>query len=240
MIGAPNNSPSRYRRLFLIIRTASYFFILTHPGPGWTKGNAYSFRQIQVKDEKLTFHFSSAAMFNKEVFQGLQKGMTAAVEYQIQLWKQQKNWVDQLVTETICRMKIGFDPWERRYILTRHTGEVSLLDEDGVWEQCARLSAFPLLDAGKLEPERRYRIVIHITFQPMSMENVEDIRRWLSGEAEEINPKAIRASKSPLKKTGDWFLNLVVNLSGFGDRVLLAKGPPFAWQGGSVVLLEEE
>ena len=179
-------------------------------------------------------------MFNKDVFQGLQKGMTAAVEYQIQLWKQQKNWVDQLVTETTYRMKIGYDAWERRYVLMRATGESVFLDEDGVWEQCARLSAFPLLEAGKLEPERRYRIVIRITFQPMSMENVEDIKRWLSGEAEGINPTAIRTDQSPLKKAGDWLLNLVVNLSGFGDKVLLAKGPPFAWQDSSVVLLEEE
>jgi hypothetical protein len=98
------------------------------------------------------------------------------------------------------------------------------------------LNGHPLIDADKLEEKRKYKIAIRITFKAMSIENVQDIQRWLSGEVEEINPKAIRASKSPLRKAGDWALGLMVNLSGFGDKVVLAKSPPFVWQDGSVVV----
>jgi hypothetical protein len=133
-------------------------------------------------------------------------------------------------------MKVGFDNWERRYVLFLSDGTVKLVNEDGVWEHCAKLNGFPLVDAEKLEPDRRYKITIKITFQPISLENVQEIQRWLSGEAKEINPKAIRATKSPLKKAGDWMLGLVVNLTGFGDKVFLAESPFFLWQNGDVVV----
>lgn len=219
-----------------VFRLGWIVFFLVLPFSGWSKEQNYRFNEIRVKDGKLKVHFFVGSLLNRDVFNSLQKGMTAAVEYQIQLWKEQKNWVDQLVTEEFCRMKIGYDSWEKRYILTLRDGTSTLVNEDGVWEHCAKLSGFPLADAEKLEANRRYRIVIRITFQPMSIENVEDIKRWLSGEAGEINPKAIQASKSPLKKAGDWMVGLVVNLSGFGDKVILAQSQPFLWQDGLVVV----
>lgn len=212
---------------------------LIFPHTAWPRGQNYRFNSIQVKDGKLRVHFYIGSLLNQEVFNSLRKGMTAAVEYQIQLWKQQENWVDRLVDEEMLRMKIGYDNWEKRFVVTLRDGSSKLVNEDGVWESCAKLNGYPVADAEKLEDNRKYRIAVKITFQPMSLENVEDIKRWLSGEAEEINPKAISRSKSPLKKAGDWMLGLVVNLSGFGDKVVLAQSPLFLWQDGSVILEKE-
>ncbi|HEX9935233.1 MAG TPA: DUF4390 domain-containing protein [bacterium] len=210
------------------------------PFSGWPKGQNWRFNEIHVKDGRLRIHFYIGTLFNRDVFSSLHKGMTAAVEYQVQLWKEQVHWADQLVAEEFCRMKIAYDGWEKRYAITFRDGSVVLVNEDGVWEHCAKLNGYPILDAEKLEPNRRYRIVIKVTFQPMSIENVQDIKRWLSGEAEGLPSSEPSTSKAPLKKAGDWMLGLVVNLSGFGDKVVIAKSPPFLWQDGSVSVEKEK
>jgi hypothetical protein len=207
---------------------------LTAPPAGWTKDQNWRFNDIRVKDGRLRVHFTVTNLFDKEVFATLQKGMTAAVEYQIQLWKEQENWADQLMSDNLCRMKIAYDNWEKRYVLTLRDGSVKLVNEDGVWEHCAKVSGFPVLEAEKLEEGRRYRIAIKVTFQPMSIENVQDIKRWLSGEGEGVKTKTAEEPKAPLKRARDWLLSLVVNVSGFGDRVYMAESMPFIWQDGAV------
>ena len=176
----------------------------------------------------------------KEIIQGLQKGMTAALEYQVQLWKQRPHWADQLISEKIIRMKVSFDNWERRYVLDRPREDVRLLTEDRIKEQCSRLVNFPLSSQENLETGSRYIVTIKVVLQPMSVENYQEIKRWLAGEVREINPKAISSSKAPGKKAGNWLLGLVLNLTGFGDRIITAKSATFTWNESDVVFEEEK
>ena len=174
------------------------------------------------------------------MLQGLQKGMTAAIEYQIQIWKERPRWVDQLLAERIIRMKVNFDQWEKRYVLATRPEERQFMTEDRIRERCSRLVDIPFVPAAKLSIGDQYVIAVKIVLQPMSVENYQEIRRWLAGEMKEINPKAIRTTKSPGKKAGNWLLGLILNLTGFGDRVITAKSPSFIWKNESVIFENEE
>jgi hypothetical protein len=214
--------------------------LVLNPSEGWTRGQNWRFHEIRVKDGKLRMHFAVSDLFNREVFETLQKGMSAAVEYHVRLWKEQDNWADQLMSDDICRMKIAYDSWEKRYIVTLRDGSMKLVNEDGVWEHCARLNGYPLIDVEKLEEPRRYRIEVKVTFQPMSIENVQDIKHWLSGKPDGVASNPKKESKPSLKRARDWLLGLVVNASGFGDRVIMAESLPFAWKDGAVSVEEEK
>jgi hypothetical protein len=56
----------------------------------------------------------------------------------------------------------------------------------------------------------------------------------------DLNPKAIKSTKSAGKKAGDWLLGVVLNLTGFGDRLIETRSRPFIIKGGFVVVQEEE
>lgn len=202
------------------------------------KEKKYRFGEIKEENGFLVFNFQVKDLLSKDVLKGLQKGMTAAVEYQVQLWRERPHWVNQLVAEEIVRMKVNFDNWEKRYAVVTRDEEPRLLNEDRVREQCSELTNFRVAPLNKLEEGSQYIITVKVVMQPMSMESYQEIKRWLAGEVKELNPKAIKSTKSPGRKAGDWLVGLVLNLTGFGDRVITAKGPAFYWKEGSVILEE--
>ncbi len=214
-------------------------FLFLLPVSGLTKGKKYRFGEIKEENGLLVVNFQMRDLFGNDVLRGLQKGMTAAIEYHVQLWKDRPHWVNQLTAEKIVRMKVSFDNWERRYVLATPEGEPRLLNEDGIRQRCSELVNFPIAPLEKLESRSRYTITIRVILQPMSVESYQEITRWLSGEVKELNPKTLKSTKSPGKKAGNWLLGLVLNLTGFGDRVISAKSPAFTWTEGSVVLEEE-
>ena len=114
------------------------------------------------------------------------------------------------------------------------------MSEDRIRERCSELVNFPLVPSSKLTKGEQYVLTVKIALQPMSVENYQEIKRWLAGEMKEINPKTIRTTKSPGKKAGNWLLGLVLNLTGFGDRIITPKSPSFIWQEETIVLEEEE
>jgi len=218
-----------------IVACCLFSIILLLPISGLAKKKKHHFGEIKGEKGVLLINFQINDLFQKKVIQGLQKGMTAAIEYQIQLWKERPHWADQLVAEEIIRMKVNFDNWERRYVLDTPREEPRLLNEDRIREQCSQLIDFPLAPLEKLVPGSKYTVAVKAILQPMSIESYQEIKRWLAGEVKEINPKAIKSSKSPGKKAGNWLLGLVLNLTGFGDRVITAKSSVFTWRDGAVV-----
>ena len=221
-----------------IVRFIIIFLLL--PISGSPNEKKYRFGKIKAENGSLLVNLQIRDLLDKDIIKGLQKGMTAAIEYQVQLWKDRPRWVNQLVAEEIVRMKVNYDNWERRYVLVTPRGEPSLLNEDRIREHCSNLVDFPIGSLDQLEPESRYMIAIKVILQPMSMESYQEIKRWLTGEVKELNPKALKSTKSPGKKAGNWLLGLILNLTGFGDKVITAKSPEFYWKDGSVKLDDEK
>jgi hypothetical protein len=223
-----------------IIIVLVFFITAGIPSSVLPRGEKYRFENLRCDQENLVVDFIIEDLITKEIIQGLRKGMTAALEYHIQIRKERGGWVDQVVHERYVRMKIGYDPWEKRYALFYRDPNPTFLSEDRMKFRCSQLTAIPLIPIEKLEPQSRYIIAIQITLVPMSVENYQDIKRWLSGEVRDLHPKDISSGKSPGKKAGDWFVGLILNLSGFGDRILSIKSPTFLWQNGSAVLEKSE
>ncbi len=197
------------------------------------------FGTVQKKGEILVFDFDAGDLMNDQIFNGLRRGMTAAVEYQSQLCRVMPRWIDQTVHETTVRLKIHYDAWEKKYAVELGRDKVHWLDENSARSRCTMLVEFPAGPAAKLRDGERYYITLRILLKPMSVENTEEISQWLGGEVRELDTKSLQSSKSPGKKAGGWFLSLLLNLTGFGDRIISSKSRPFTWHEGSVIQEEE-
>lgn len=204
---------------------------------GVTKGKKYRFGRIITSEGLLLFDFEVRDLMTKEILNGLRKGMTAALEYQIQLW-QERQWVNRLAAEELLRMKVSYDTWEERYIVDMVGGDPQRFNEDDLKAFCSELVEFPVANADELDQDAEYTIAVKIILQPLSVDSYREIRQWLSGEVRQLNPKKITSTQEPGKKAGNWLLGLVLNLTGFGDRVITAKSDRFQLTGGSVVVLE--
>jgi hypothetical protein len=191
------------------------------------KGEKASFGEIKVIDGNLVVNLRLIDFLNEEVFRGIRKGMTAGIEFHVQLWQDRRRWADKLIEEKYSRMKVSFDNWERRYLLSLPKTKPVLLNEERIKESCSQLVDLPLAPVEKFNPEHKYAITVRVILQPLSVENYQEIRQWLAGEVKELDPKSIKPSASSGKKAGNWFLGLILNLTGFGDRVTSVKSRKF-------------
>jgi len=199
----------------------------------------YRFDSVLIESDSLRMDFIVDSLFNRDVFRGLKKGMTAGLEYQVQLWEKRRGWFDMVIAECGLRMKIGYDNWDRKYTVMRLDRTIRYSNEEEAGRNCSRLVRFRIVGKDRIKPERTYRIFVRVVFQPMSIENVEEIKRWLTGKAEDLNAKSIKKSKSPLRSAGDWLLGFVVNVSGFGDREFTAESPEFTAENGVLTIRGE-
>jgi len=196
----------------------------------------YRFRSITTQNDTLVVTFHVNDLMSNNVIEGLHKGMTAAIEYQVELWKERPRWWDKVVTDHYIRLKVSFDQWEKRFIIETASGVSRMLNEDQIRRRCEDLSSIPVAPISQLEDGGRYRLAVKVILKPMSVENIQEIRRWLSGEVKQINPKSITSEKAPDKKLSDWLTGVMLNLTGFGNRIITAKSDLFQWKDGQLIL----
>lgn len=202
--------------------------LLCIPCLSWGKKPEYRFSNIHLDQGTIRTDFDVRGLFPDDVINGIQKGMTAALEYQVQLWKKRPHWIDVQISQKIFRMKISYDHWQKGYVLARKDTTLESVSEDTLIQKYSRLRNFLVVNEDNLEQDRQYYIAVKIIMRPMTIDNYDEIRRWLSGEFREIHPGKI-ASPSAGKKVGDWFFGVVRNVTGFGDRVIMAKSRPFKY-----------
>lgn len=201
---------------------------------GRTDAGQCRFDSVAVSGDSVIVGFEMSGLFDRETFRSLRKGMTAGLEYQIQVWGERDGWFDAVVDETVLRMKLGYDNWERCYTVTRPGGTARFQEDSAAERDCCRIRGIGLVRRDRLKPGRTYHILVRMVFEPMSVESLHEIGRWLSGEVDDLNAKSLRRKRSPVKSAGDWLLGFVVNLSGFGDREFTAESPPLVVENGNV------
>lgn len=208
-------------------RKTFVIFIILLSIAAYPKGKNYRFKDIRIDNNYLLLDFSVYNLVTNDMVNGLQKGMTAAIEYEIQLWKKHSKWVDNLVAEKRLRMKIHYDNWEKRFVFMTPNSENQFISSEEISLRCSEINELEIISAANLESGSNYMIAIKIVIHPISIENIQEIKSWLQGEAHELNPRGIKDSRSAGKKAGDWVTGVLLNLTGFGDKIVTAKSPIF-------------
>jgi len=197
------------------------------------------FDSLCVESQILIGTLNIQNLLDKHRMKGLRKGMTAIIEYKVQIWHEKNRLMKSMIHERYRRLKINYNHWERKYQVLFQDGKYRLFEEMEMVNYCQRLCNFKIIDIHSLTEGDQYRVVAQVLFRPMSMENIKELKQWLSGEADEFDPGDIKISKSPWKKAGDWILNVFVNITGFGDQVITAKSPRFFLANGQLLLEEQ-
>ena len=191
------------------------------------------FYALWQENNQVMAHVEISELVDGELILGLKKGMTATLEYEVQLW-QKRRWSDKLLEARYHRMKLAWDPWSKRYTVETRTQRPLLLSEAGLIKRCTQFENLRVAPTDQLEKNEKYYIALKVILKPMSVENMDEITKWLSGEVKDIDPKQISSAPKTKKRAGNWLMGLALNLTGFGDRVITAKSPRFTWREGDL------
>jgi len=178
------------------------------------------------------FHVDS--LLTTALLNGMQRGLTSSAQLRVQLWRKRSRWFGStFLAERYYEIKSTYEAWEKKYSLVtagerRLTGSLDLVRR--WWEQHRGVA---LAETKQLQPGRRYFVTIELIIEPVSKENLNEIRGWLAGE---VKPSAPRDStqQAPADTTAartnsvsGRLLNLIVNLTGFGKQVVTIQSGVF-------------
>jgi hypothetical protein len=176
--------------------------------------------KIEEDSGFLTVTFNAQGLFSPRIIETLTRGLPATLNYEVQLWKERRMWLDKLVQTNSLTYRITYDPWEDGYrIQTRRGSSPAVFDIEHV-ERSLCIHVRTLVGSvNTIEPTATHYIVIRATMRPVSPEDVDRVESWLSDGKPE--------GKRGIAAVPGYLFDLIVGLSGLGDEAISTKSQPF-------------
>ncbi len=163
-------------------------------------------------------------LFEDRVAQSLSRGMPATLELHAELWRKRSGWFDRMESSYDAAVRIRYEVWNDWY-LVEHPGEAPLTfgSLDSVSLILSRPIALPVGRISAMQEDGRYYVAVSATLKPLSVEDVEEVEGWLSGEVETKR----RAGFGVITELPRALFDAVRNFAGFGDHRAREQTPQF-------------
>jgi hypothetical protein len=180
--------------------------------------------RVRRSDDALWVDVRLENLFSERVAESLSRGMPARLQLRAELWRKRTAWFDKFETSTEGQFRVQFEAWERVYRLQgRGVPAMTLASLDSVSSVLSRTIALRLAPIERLQRGGRYYVVVDATLQPLSVEDVEQLEGWLSGEVDTKRSEGFGAI-TELPRT---LFDAVRNFAGFGDQRARALSEEF-------------
>jgi hypothetical protein len=156
-------------------------------------------------------------------------GLPVTIRYSVDLWRDRRRWFDEHVDARVESFRIGWDPRERWYTLA-YPGPGRRVDTyERLDDLLADLSIrdVPVHPRGALDENSRYFAVVEVAIRPLTLEEFRELDGWIGGKlGGGAQPSDAPAEGSDEGVSGA-VLNFLLDMAGFGDRILETRTPPF-------------
>ena len=155
----------------------------------------------------------------------LERGMPTTVDLTVEVWRSRTGWFDAMVGRQGVTIRVFRNAWTDDYTFRRNLEPertfVTLDDVERELERPLRVSA---LRVAKLEPDERYYLIVRSTVKTLTVEDLEAVEKWLSGEAK----RAGKPGPGSLARLPTYLVGVLANLSGLGDESAVVRTEAFA------------
>jgi hypothetical protein len=154
-------------------------------------------------------------LFDARVEEGLRRGVPATLQIRVDLWRHRTAWFDRLERTFEGSIRIRYEVWRDKFILQRAGAEALTFDTlDSVRVALSKSIAIPITSISQLRAGPRYYLVVSCTLRPLSVEDVEELEDWLSGD---VSSKG-GSSFGFITAVPRALFDAVRNAAGFGDQ----------------------
>jgi hypothetical protein len=150
------------------------------------------------------------------IAQSLDRGMPVTVVVTVDVWQDRAGWFDRLVGEQTIMLRAFRNAWSEDFTLRRDPdGEKTIADLPALETEIARPMRVRVVRLNKLAPGDRYYAIVQAAVKPLTVEDLEAVEKWLSGEAK----RSGKPGPGSIAKLPRYLVGILANLSGFGDEV---------------------
>ena len=164
-------------------------------------------------------------LFPDRVRESLGRGMPATLTIHAELWRSRSGWFDRMEDSHDASVRIRYEVWNHSYRIER-AGEPALVLStlDSVEIVLSQPAAVRVGRVGELKPQSYYYVVIFATLKPLSVEDIQEVEGWLSGEVQDKRS----AGFGVITELPRALFDAVRNFAGFGDQRARAVSDPFS------------
>lgn len=171
-------------------------------------------RVTRVEDHA-TIGLRMAQVLSPRVRESLERGMPATVRLSVDVWKVRPGWFDQRVRGERAEVRVARNAWSDEFQMRRQAGPLlTLLDLDETERELGRPMRVRVLPLKDLDGGARYYVIARVEVKPLTVEDIEEVEDWLSGEAKRTG----KPGPGSIARLPAYMLGLLANLSGLGDE----------------------
>jgi hypothetical protein len=153
----------------------------------------------------------------------LERGIPVTLVWEVEVWRERSAWFDRLEAVSSVTCKLQRDAWDEVYVLRESGGReeifVDLVEARSAIERRAAVSIAPL---NLLTEDDAYYLVVNAALKPLTVEDVDELEGWLSGEIKSGRQHGFGILGLPKALFG-----LLKNVTGLGDRNDTLRTPSF-------------
>jgi hypothetical protein len=204
------------------IRLGLILLALLCAGPGLAWAQEARVR-VHRDDDQLLLDWTLRAVFDAEVERSLRSGLPARLRVKVELWRDRTTFWDQHVLTQVLDHRILFDLLDERFEVIDESGErvLSRPELEEVEEVLGSESAFPLCPLDEISPERRFYVVLDVRVEPLSVEEIRDLERWLRGSL------SSRSERSGFSGISRHLVGVLKSQVGLGEKRTVVRTPGF-------------
>ena len=187
------------------------------------------FQKISIEKDYLCVSFSFDSLFNEKLVQGLDRGLTLSIKYDIEVWRSVKGWFDRIVSTKSIWFRISYNRLQKKYNLVSEVEKRGSNDLDRLKKVCTVLDNEEIVPADRLNINDRYYFNVKCLVKQLSIENIEDMSNWLRGGKKDGGQNKGGALKKAVE--------LVANVTGLGDKFYDRKSTDFFKNSNNVIIM---
>jgi len=179
----------------------------------------------RVRDGRLVIEARPGEAINSRVAGSLARGMPATLQIHAELWRDRRGWFDRLESSADASVRIRYDVWSDSYLIERIGAEPIVVGiPDSVAAVLERPWLIPIAGVAQLQPDANYYVVLAATLRPLTVEDLEEVEGWLSGEVGNTKKSGFGVVTEIPRSVFD----AVRNVAGFGDQKARASSERFS------------
>jgi hypothetical protein len=185
---------------------------------------------VGVREERLVAVVSLVDAFDAETRRAVERGLPITVRFTTELWRDRSRWFDKQIDSKVTNSRLRWVPGQRHFeILDTGAGRYreTFPGLDAALERLTPREV-DVHDARDLQPDAPYYLAVEAALRPLTLEEFRQLDGWIDGRirGEDGEPDVVTEGGGEGGVSGAVF-GFFVNLAGFGDTILRARGEIF-------------
>ncbi len=200
-----NFSSTRIRLIYLVL----LFSIIATPS-AWS--GDIEFRYLKFNEGSVLTDLAIVDSLPARLIEFINKGVPAAFEYRLELWKTRRGWFDRHIANRELTYRVRYDTWEKKYTVTQIKSDLTiehiLSNNREVFDLVTTTSrvSIPLNDTSGT-----FYLVGKLTIKTMTLSNFKEVESWLKGEISGAKKPDLKSAPDDF---GEFLFNTALRITG--------------------------